>query len=475
MFGSIKTKLWDLLKEKEVSLAMLYNSEGEILWHKGREIVGKNIHVGKGFSKSFLQKAIDNRDTVEEEDVIIASKVGGLPQSASLLDVKSLIIQPVNDHFFLYIDSGTKDSFSTMDREVFKAMGELLGEMISQVKKNERDVGGITGVSFQIQTLRDNILKYSIEEEPVLILGETGVGKSHVAELIHRYSGRKGNFFTVNTPSIPDNLFESEIFGHKKGAFTDARTDKKGYVDEAKGGTLFFDEISEVPVSFQAKLLRFIETKKFMALGESVEKEADVRILAATNKNLLQAIKRHEFREDLYYRLQVLEMEIPPLRARKEDIKTLILEKRKYLKGKQIGKGFWDVVLNYDWPGNIRELITVLKRVGIHAENRVTGEDIHRIINQSSYKKNFNTQTDKLEKIWTDIKSGRSFWEVVRRPFLKRYLNAFEVRTIIERGLAESNGRYIHLIERFNIEKQDYKKFLNFLMVHKIMKDPQLA
>jgi transcriptional regulator with PAS, ATPase and Fis domain len=136
------------------------------------------------------------------------------------------------------------------------------------------------------------------------------------------------------------------FFGHKKGAFTDARSDKKGFVDEAQGGTLFFDEIAEIPVSFQAKLLRFIESKKYMVLGDPVEKEANIRIIAATNRNLPEAINSGQFREDLYYRLQMLEINIPPLRERREDLKALVMENLQYLKGKEIGSGkdFWEVV-----------------------------------------------------------------------------------------------------------------------------------
>ena len=163
---------------------------------------------------------------------------------------------------------------------------------------------GITGTSEEIGKIRELILKYSAEENPVLLQGETGTGKNRIAESIHRFSGRKGKFFTVNTPGIPDNLLKDEIFGHKKGAFTDAGADKRGFVDEAAGGTLFFDEISEVSPTFQAKLLRFIETRKYRVLGEPVERQADVRILAATNRDLKEAVRQDQFREDLYFRLQ---------------------------------------------------------------------------------------------------------------------------------------------------------------------------
>lgn len=463
MFESIKAKLWELLKEKEVSLAMLYNREGEILWHRGREIVGRTVEEGDGFSKSYIKGTLENPGTIEEENVIISSETASKSESAFVLNIKSLIIWPVSDRFFLYIDSGAKDSFSDTDREVFKVVGGLLGEMINQVKKNQCDIGGLTGSSREINKIRELILRYSLEEYPVLLLGESGAGKSHIAELIHRYSGRKGKFFTVNTPAIPNNLFESEIFGHKKGAFTDARVDKKGFVDEAKGGTLFFDEIAEVPLTFQAKLLRFIETRKYQVLGEPAESEADVRILAATNRDLRQAISLNQFREDLYFRLHVLEIELPPLRERKEDIRELVLENRELLKGKEIGSGFWDAVFAYDWPGNVRELTTVLTRAGIHAAAPITGEDIQGVINRSQYQKNSAKKNDKLDQLRIDMEAGKSFWEVVWQPFINRYLNRDEIKQILAEGYIKNEHSLKKLSRQMHIEDADFKKFIAIL------------
>jgi transcriptional regulator with PAS, ATPase and Fis domain len=284
--------------------------------------------------------------------------------------------------------------------------------------------------------------------------------------LIHRYSGRKGEFITINTPGIPENLFESEIFGHKKGAFTGAVSDKEGFVDEAAEGTLFFDEISEVPVSFQAKLLRFIETKKYQVLGDSVEREADVRIITATNKNLRKAMTGGEFREDLYYRLQVLEIEIPPLRERKEDLKALVMENRDYLKGKDTGYGFWDVIFNHHWPGNVRELITVLTRAGILLDSPVTGKDLREIIDYGSGKgkPSVNGQREKIEQILEELASGKDFWETVRKPFLNHDLSRNEVKTLMKNVMERNPGRtFKDLLPVLNIKEDDHKKFLNFI------------
>jgi transcriptional regulator with PAS, ATPase and Fis domain len=468
MFEQIKSKLWDKLKEKEVSMAMLYNRDGEILWHKGREIIGKTVEEGDGFSKSYIQDAFNATKMIEKENVVVSSEVGDLSRSADILQIKSLIIQPVSDQFFLYIDSGVKQAFSDNDREAFKLIGGILGEMINQVRKNQNDVGGISGTSGEINSIRELILKYSLEESPVLLLGETGVGKSRVAELIHTYSGRVGKFFTINTPSIPGNLFESEVFGHKKGAFTDAKFDKKGFVDQAKGGTLFFDEISEIPLSFQAKLLRFIETKKYIILGDQSEKKADVRIVAATNKDLLQAIRENQFREDLYYRLHVLEIEIPPIRHRQEDLKDLVLENKSLLKGKEIGSGFWKVIESYNWPGNVRELITVLIRTGIHASSPITGAAVQQIIDQTAYKKTFEDQGKKMDYDANDFNEGKSFWETVWKSFIRRDLNRSEVKQFLRSGYEKNGYSLKKLSIQMNIKDSEFKRFISALHKYNI-------
>jgi DNA-binding NtrC family response regulator len=468
MIENIKTKLWELLKKKEISLAMIFNKEGEILWHRGREIKGRTLEEGHGFSRSCLRQCLAIDNTLIEQDVAVVSEVDNLPESATILNIKSLYILPISKGFFLYIDSGIKESFSEIDREVFKVLGELLGELIDQIREKQQKLGGITGNSPQAQKIRELILKYALEEDPVLILGETGSGKNHIAELIHQYSGRKGKLVTIHTPGIPENLFESEVFGHKRGAFTDARADRKGLVEEARGGTLFFDEISEVPFSFQAKLLRFIETKNYYVLGDSVEKKSDVRILAATNKDLSQAMAMKQFRKDLYFRLQVLEINIPSLRERLPDIEALIVEEQQHLRGKKMGKGFWEVIYGYDWPGNIRELISVLKRAGIHCGDTISGQDISDIIHQSTVMEVPDKAADKSQQIWSKIRSGKNFWEAVKRPFMERDIDRDQAKAIIQKGLSETGGKYVDLMAFFNLDAGEYHRFMAFLSDYRL-------
>lgn len=471
MIESIKDKLWKLLEEQPVSLVMIYNKEGIILWHKGRNIIGKTVIEGDGFCRSIITKSLVSGMEVNKQNQYITFTGEEISESAERLLIRHIIILPVDD-FFLYIDGGDKITFNEVELSNFKILAHLLGEAIQQIRMSETDTNGILGVSPAMQKVKDLVLKYSLEEDCILLLGETGVGKSYTAQRIHQYSGRRGKFVTINTPSIPDNLLESEVFGHKKGAFTDAKEDKRGYVDEARGGTLFLDEIANMPVAFQNKLLRFIESKKYMVLGDSVEKEADVRIVAATNKDLHQAIEKKEFSEALYYRLQVLEIEIPPLREREEDLKTMILEMSQFLKGKDIGDGFWPAIENYDWPGNVRELITLLKRVGIHAGNPITGEDVNEVINQSRFKKTTSTQKNMVNNIMSEIAQGKNFWEVVWQPFMDREIDRTAIKAILKDAYKKNKKNFKKMILFLNLKESEYYSFMALMYKYKI--DPRV-
>jgi transcriptional regulator with PAS, ATPase and Fis domain len=475
MIEIIKARIWEILKQKAVSLAMVYDRDGRILWHKGREISGKTVLEGWGFSKSYIKKSLESGKWIRKENVAITSSKEFIPESAARLLIKCILIYPIGTELYLYVDSGKKDSFSTCERDMFKMLGDMLAETVELIRRSQEKTRGITGCSAAVKKIKKQVLKYSLVEEPILLKGETGVGKNYLVEQVHRYSGRKGNFVVVHTPSINENLFESEIFGHKKGAFTDAKFDKKGLVSEADGGTLFFDEISEVPLSFQAKLLRFIETKKYRMVGDTLEREADVRLVAATNRNLLNAIEKEEFREDLYFRLHVLEIEIPPLRQRKEDIRALVLENQKYLEGKTVEESFWEVILNYNWPGNVRELITVLKRAGIMLDSPISGDDIQSIIKQGIYKKSFESEnddeTDKSEWVWEEIKAGKRFWDGLWALFIDRDVDRHFVKKVLKKAYMESSNNFKKMIQLLNVDKKDYQTFMSLMYRYKI--DPR--
>jgi NtrC-family two-component system response regulator AlgB len=207
----------------------------------------------------------------------------------------------------------------------------------------------------------------------VLIEGESGTGKELVAQLIHERSSRRDKpFVKVNCGALPENLLESELFGHVRGAFTGAHKDRKGRFELADGGTVFLDEVGEIPQSSQVKLLRFLEHREFERVGESVTRKVDVRVLAATNRNLAASIREGSFREDLYYRLNAVRISLPPLRERPEDILLLIHHfLGKYSGGREIGVSPETVrcLTSYSWPGNVRELENVVERSALLARD----------------------------------------------------------------------------------------------------------
>jgi DNA-binding NtrC family response regulator len=245
---------------------------------------------------------------------------------------------------------------------------------------------GLIGKSPIMQEVYKKIGAVAGSSSSVLITGESGTGKELVAKAIHSYSDRgKGPFIAVNCASMPEPLLESELYGHVKGAFTGAIRDKAGKAEVADGGTLFLDEIGEMPLSIQAKLLRFIEEKRFERVGSTEPVEVDVRILAATNRDVRVQIRKQLFREDLYYRLNVVSIDLPPLRERKDDIPLLVA---RFLsrddKPCEISRDAMKLLEQYDWPGNVRELKNALEHAMIVARSKtITPEHLPEHILQS--------------------------------------------------------------------------------------------
>ncbi|MDT4051122.1 sigma 54-interacting transcriptional regulator, partial [Staphylococcus arlettae] len=235
----------------------------------------------------------------------------------------------------------------------------------------------IIGNSSNMTRVKYLIKKAAQSEVNTLITGESGVGKELFSRSIHDFSKRfKQPFVTVNCGTIPANLFESEMFGYEKGAFSGAnQKGKEGLIEQADKGTLFLDEIADMPLEMQVKLLRMIQEKKFYRVGGTTERSIDVRIVAATNKNLIDEVQKGTFREDLFYRLNVVNIEIPPLRDRKEDIETLSynfyqLSKRNYeIKLQPIPLTLMQKFKHYNWPGNVRELQNIIERLVIFSED----------------------------------------------------------------------------------------------------------
>ena len=243
---------------------------------------------------------------------------------------------------------------------------------------------GMLGTCTKMQEVFTVIRKVATTDAPVLIMGESGTGKELVARAMHRLSVRQADpFIVINCGAIPENLLESELFGHEKGAFTGAHIQRKGRFEMADGGTLFLDEIGELPLTLQVKLLRFLQERVIERVGGREQIEVDTRVVAATNRDLKEAMKEGNFREDLYFRLGVILMSLPPLREREGDMILLakaFLERYADENRKKI-KGFTDQAMDaieqYAWPGNVRELENRIKRAVIMAEGaKITPADL---------------------------------------------------------------------------------------------------
>jgi two-component system response regulator AtoC len=257
------------------------------------------------------------------------------------------------------------------EREALRRENRALREEI----RKEHQFEQILAKSQSMQDIFRTIAKIADYKTTVLISGESGTGKELVARALHgRSSRRGGNFVAVNCGAIPENLLESELFGHKKGAFTDANSDRRGLFEEADGGTLFLDEIGELPIALQVKLLRVLQDEMIRRVGDSRDLKVDVRIIAATHRDLAAEVKAARFREDLFYRLNVLPISVPPLRTRREDIALLIdhfVARNNARLGTQIRGVDTEarrLLVEYGWPGNVRELENTIERAMVLSE-----------------------------------------------------------------------------------------------------------
>jgi DNA-binding NtrC family response regulator len=267
-----------------------------------------------------------------------------------------------------------------IERAIERQRAQLDIRMLKEELKKTGYAGSkLTGRSKPIQELRNFIKRVSPTQSTVLILGESGAGKEVVARSIHEQSAIKDKpFVAINCASLNETLLESELFGYEKGAFTDAKVQKRGLAEIADGGTLFLDEIGEIPIHFQAKLLRFLETGEIRRVGGTKDIALNVRIICATNKPLEQLVQQNQFRADLYYRLNVLSVHVPPLREHLDDIPLLVEEiLRNQAYQHDFGKEAMVVLKGYHWPGNVRELKNVVERTCILSGNYQIGpEDI---------------------------------------------------------------------------------------------------
>jgi Nif-specific regulatory protein len=294
----------------------------------------------------------------------------GFVATAPLVDLLVMVSNLIGSYIYTYIKLKEKE-------DTFK---EEIATLKSELMKKFR-LEGFVGVSKAYYNIIKQVLKIAELDITVMIRGESGTGKTTLAKVIHYLSPRRNMpFVEINCSAIPTELLEAELFGYEKGAFTGAYTTKVGKVEVANGGTLFFDEIGDLNLTVQAKLLRFMQTKEFERLGSNRTIKSDVRIIVATNKNLEEMVAKGEFREDLYYRIAVYSIYIPPLRERKEDIPVLVEHYLKQISGTtgkklRIEKETLKVLASCDFPGNVRELVSCLTRAAISSDTGVIQPD----------------------------------------------------------------------------------------------------
>ncbi len=322
-----------------------------------------------------------------------------------------------------------------------KSENQILREQLAE----KHSLAGIISQSAAMEGVLNTATRVARSSASVLIRGESGVGKELIAKAVHFASDRKEKpFVAVNCAALNENLLESELFGHEKGAFTGADRQRRGRFEMANGGTLFLDEIGDISAATQVRLLRVLQEQQFERVGGSETIQVDVRVIAATNKNLEDGIKTGAFREDLFYRLNVISIEIPPLRKRREDLAPLLehylhrFGKENRRKKLSFSKEAWDLLLRYDYPGNVRELENIIQRSVIMSRGEhVTTEDLPQVV------RSLNTESSIRE-----TQSSLSFTDQVAKLEKELIFDALRTsgnnqsKAAKELGLSERNLRY---------------------------------
>ncbi len=341
----------------------------------------------------------------------------------------------------------------------------------------------LVGESAHIRAIHREIDAAARSDAKVLITGETGVGKDVVARLIHQASARSAApLATLNCAGVPDSLMESELFGHVRGSFTGAYRDKPGILEAAAHGTVFLDEVGEMSPRMQAALLRFLETGEIQRVGaDRVRGTVNVRVIAATNRELDPEIAGGAFRRDLYYRLNVLRIAIPPLRERKEDIPLLLdhfmgcYSRQPGAPARRISAEALALLVAYSWPGNIRQLKNVVERLaysrcGATIEPKDLPPELRDTPCVNASGGDESTGAAQLaveaELLSRMLQGGESFWSVVHAPFMNRDLCRAHLKSIVAHGLQRSGGNYRVVVQLFNMPPGHYRRFLGFLHKH---------
>ena len=330
----------------------------------------------------------------------------------------------------------------------------------------------LMGSSRHMTMVRELARRAGVSDAKALITGESGVGKDLVAREIHAGSRRAhSRFVPVNCGGIAESLLESELFGHVRGSFTGAYRDRRGKIQEADNGTLFLDEVGEMSLRMQAMLLRFLENGEVQSVGDQVLRRVNVRVIAATNRNLSERVASGQFREDLLYRLSVIHLAIPPLRERSGDVRELVehfLQKGGHKA--RFSSDAMRAMVQHRWPGNVRELQNVVEQaVWLATTDTIELADLPQAVRTAG--RNIVARHERrrqlADNLFDALRGGNfTFWEHVHPLFLDRDLTRHDIRELVSRGLAATKGNYRALVKVFGMAPEDYHRFHNFLAAH---------
>ena len=343
------------------------------------------------------------------------------------------------------------------------------GPHVTGVTSPKADI--LVGASSALRTIEREIDCAARFNARLLISGEPGAGKDMVARLVHIRSRREGPFVRVNCAAVPEPLLEWQLFGMAQGTFSGARGDMRGRLEQAVGGTIFLDEVSEMSLRTQTLLLRFLENGEIQRTGGDTPRVVDnVRVIAATSRNLFDAVAAQTFREDLYYRLNIIHIVVPPLRERLDDIAPLLqhfLDRfsqshdlvRPRLSAQALAK-----LKDYPWPGNVRELRNVVERIVLSNRTGVISvADLPPVVSGTLPAR--RSIADVLYEQM--VEAGQPFWAAVYRPFAAQKVTRDDLRALVTRGLEQTRGSYRQLVRLFNLPGGDYRRFLRYLTKNK--------
>lgn len=362
----VKSEGFEILEAKDLKTGLKKLEQTDI------DVVLCDVKLPDGNGVDFLQNI---KRSFPLTEVILLTAFGNIADG----------VRAMKNGAFDYIVKG--DDNDKIIPLLYKAVEKVhLQKKVQQLEKRIGDkysFDSIIGKSKGIQQVIDLAKKVAKTDSTVLLTGETGTGKEVFAQAIHENSNRAGkSFVALNCSTFSKEILESELFGHKQGAFTGALKDKKGFIEEANGGTLFLDEIGEMPIQLQAKLLRVLETSEYIPVGDTTSKKSNFRLIAATNRDLKTESEEHRFRSDLYFRLNIFEIKLPPLRERIKDIAPLTyyfvkqFSEKTNKKTLEISDDFLQKLENYSWPGNIRELKNIIERSVILSNDVILTSDV---------------------------------------------------------------------------------------------------